>query len=699
MLTQTAPDYTNRLIHEKSPYLLQHAHNPVDWFPWGKEALEKAQREEKMIFVSIGYATCHWCHVMEKESFENTMIAALLNGNFICIKVDREERPDLDRIYMEALQSLQQSGGWPLNMFLTPQGKPFSGGTYFPLENKYGRSSFPHVLQNIIKYWETEKSEIYSTADKITEYIRQKSNVTAEPDTQVDPSCELNTFDSLAEAFDEKHGGFLLQEQNKFPSNLCLQFLLRYYHQTGEPKALEMVEKTLREMLAGGIYDQIGGGISRYSTDQKWLIPHFEKMLYDNALLVWSLVELFQITGEELYQQAAEDILNYLERDMLSPEGHFYSAEDADTEGVEGKYYVWSKQEIMANLGPELGRIACKFWGVSNEGNFENGLNVLHQSLPLDELALQEKCSLEEIQKKLTQIRQRLWRVRLERERPLCDDKVLTSWNALAISAFARASRVFYRPRYEKIAIKAAEFLFSNLFDESDRLLRRYRKGQAKIPAFLNDYSQLAVACLDLYEATYELKWFRRATELMDQVNHLFQQEKGPYFDTGSDTEELLIHSSDGYDGVVPSGNSMAAIAFLKLDAYGCDGGHLENAQRILVSFEKHLKQIGLNFSAMLCAYHMQQSPSQQVIIMGLRGEEDTEELLAISRTRFYPNMVTVFVDKEHLEEVAALIPIVRGKSLVNDRGTAYLCINQSCQKPIHLAFELEDQLAASIDL
>ncbi len=636
--------YTNHLANENSPYLLQHAHNPIDWYPWGREAFDLAKKSDLPIFISIGYATCHWCHLMERESFESKKIARLLNENFINIKVDREERPDVDKIYMDALVSLQQPGGWPLNMFLTPHGKPFSGGTYFPPQNRYGRVSFSDVLISIVKFWKNQKNEIYLTANKITDQMIKKSAYDTKPDTKIDQECEKTAYQNLINFYDEEHGGFLHLPKTKFPPNLYLQFLLRYYHSSGELKALSMVKKTLRSMLAGGIYDHIGGGICHSSRDLQWQIPHFEKMLYDNALLAWNLAETFQVTGDDFYRHATTDILSYLERDLRSPEGGFFTAEDSGIDGIEGKYYLWSRAQIFKHLGEDMGELACSFWGIGARGNFEERFSVLHQSTSLEELAITENCSIEEIRERLKTCRQGLWQTRQQRGKLLCDDKILTSWNAITISAFAKAARIFNLPEYRIIAEQAACFIFEKMVNSRGRLLRQYRNGQASIPAFLNDYAQLAIACLDLYECCYKFEWFEKARDLMRDVNQFFFKKSAPYYDNGRDTDPLFVEHVTGHDVVLPSGNSMAAIAFLRLASYDQDHTHRQNARRIITSFEKEINNLGSNFSSLLCAHQLLTSPKIQVIIKGTRGEKITERLLSLVRTQFIPHLATVFV-------------------------------------------------------
>jgi len=688
----TVYSFSNKLIHEKSPYLLQHAHNPVDWHPWGTAAFAKAKEEDKLLLVSIGYATCHWCHVMERESFEDPELAAFLNAYFVPVKVDREERPDVDKIHMDALHALGQQGGWPLNMFVTPEGKPVTGGTYFPPRPMYGRKSFRELLETLALIWKDEREKIFTTADQLTAHLQQKAVPTADGHPELNWEAEGQTVAQFRESYDSQHGGFKQQQQNKFPPSMGLMLLLRHYKRTGEAHSLEMVEMTLQKIFAGGIYDQLGGGLSRYSTDYEWLVPHFEKMLYDNSLFVWALIETFQITKNPLYESAVRDVLAYVSRDMTSPAGAFFSAEDADSEGVEGKFYVWSKAEVLKILGAESGELACAFWDITENGNFE-GSSIPNRPRSDEDVAAQFRITPEEMRETLRTAREKLMAVRSKRVRPLLDDKVLTSWNALMISAFARASRVFNDPEFEKMATRAADFIFNNLFDDSGRLLRRWRDGEARFPAYLCDHAQLSVACLDLYEATYDPVWFQKAVELSDKINRLFRNPDGPYYDTGTDGEVLLTRNAEGYDGVEPSGNSSLAHAFLRLRAYGLAPQYYEDTQRIFRGFAQHLEQAGVSFSAMLGGLHFSLSVAKEVVISGRRGEADTELLLDELRREYHPNIVVSFVENGESPETEKIIPLASGRAMVNDSATAYVCQNQTCQIPVHSVEELRQLL------
>ena len=688
----TIYSFSNQLIKEKSPYLLQHAHNPVDWYPWGELAFQKAKKEDKLLLISIGYATCHWCHVMERESFEDSELAKFLNAHFVSVKVDREERPDIDKIYMDALHALGQQGGWPLNMFVTPEGKPITGGTYFPPKPMYGRVSFTELLQGIASVWKNEREKIFSSAEKLTSHLKKIAVPSSKELIKMGWELEEKTVAQYRGTFDSLNGGFNNQTKNKFPPSMGLMLLLRYYKRTGEAHSLEMVEKTLQKMFYGGIYDQLGGGLSRYSTDYKWLVPHFEKMLYDNALFVWALIETFQITKNHLYETIIRDVLDYISRDMTSPEGAFFSAEDADSEGIEGKFYVWSRAEVIQILGKEIGELVCFFWDISEDGNFEGG-NILNRKYSDEFVAKKFQITPKEMREKIKTASSKLMTVRSKRIRPFLDDKVLTSWNALMISSFARASRIFNDLEFQKKATRAADFIFNNLFDKTGRLLRRWRQGESRFPAYLCDYAQLTLACLDLYETTYDTVWFKKATELSEETNRLFRNAAGPYFDSGNDGEVLITRNAEGYDGVEPSGNSSLAHVFLKLHSYGLSSEFHEDAQRIFKSFSPQIEQAGTSFSAMLSGLHFNLSKTKEIVISGRRGEKKTELLLAELRKEYHPNIVVSFLENGEDIETETIIPLTSGRSMVNDEATAYVCEGKSCKMPVQSVEELRKLL------
>jgi len=662
---------TNRLIHEKSPYLLQHAHNPVDWRPWGEEAFEEAKRRNVPLLVSIGYSTCHWCHVMERESFENEATAELLNEGFVCVKVDREERPDVDQIYMSAVMALTGQGGWPLNVFLTPDLKPFYGGTYFPPDRRYGRPGFPEVLGDIAKVWKERPEEVVKAGAQLTEFIAKTPK--AQPGDLTEKALEA-ALGSCQATFDDREGGF--GGAPKFPRSMTLGFLLREHAKSKDAKTLEMVTTTLDKMLQGGIYDQVGGGFARYSTDDHWLVPHFEKMLYDNALLARAYLEGFQVTGNFEYARAAKEIFEYLERDMTSPEGGFYSAEDADSEGEEGKFYVWAPEELTEILGKDDGASFMALYGVTEKGNFEekNILN-LGEDLP---------SSLKRVGKDETWwkgVKEKVLSARAKRVRPHLDDKVLTSWNALMISSLAYGARVLGEERYLKMAKKASAFLLKEL-KKDGRLLASYRKGPSDIQGFLDDHAFLQAAQLDLYEATFDPSHLEEAVRLGEAMKDLFWDEKeGAFFFTGKDQKDLgrlLTRSKESYDGAQPSGNSVAALSFLRLSELTGQKEWRETALAILKHFSLALMKQGSNHPQMLQAFQFDLSGPAEVLVTG--PEKGAKPLLEALWKKFLPHKVLVYAEKA--EDIAHQVPWAEGKEPLDGKPTAFVCRNYACKLP-----------------
>ena len=668
--------HTNRLIHEKSPYLLQHAHNPVDWYPWGEEAFEKAKQENKPILLSIGYSTCHWCHVMERESFENEETAKLLNDNFVCIKVDREERPDVDQIYMNAVMALTGQGGWPLNVFLTPDLKPFYGGTYFAPDARYGRPGFPQVLRDIARVWKTQPADVEKAGTQLAQALDRSAQ-----DSSAGP-LKKGTLDQvlmeLEHGFDARDGGF--RGAPKFPPSLQLQFLLRLQAKTGNEKALQMVTKTLDKMAQGGIYDQVGGGFARYSTDGVWLVPHFEKMLYDNALLSRTYLEAFQVTGNEEYARVAREIFTYLERDMTGPEGGFYSAEDADSEGEEGKFYVWTPEELKKILGEKDGQDFCSLYGVTEGGNFE-GHNILHlkEDLP---------ASLKKIGKDLAwwnSVREKVLVERAKRPRPHLDDKVLTAWNALMISSLSLGYRALGDPSYLRMAEKASDFIYRDMFQKG-RLLASYRQGPSEVQGYIDDYAFLQEAQLDLYESTFDPKYLQRALDLEKEMVRLFWDEKKKgYFFTGSDQKDahrLLTRTKEAYDGVIPSGNSVATLNDYRLAEFTGDKSYRDRADAVLTSFSGLFARGGSNFCKMLQAFQFDFYGPAEVLVLGDR--KDSGSLVESLWRIFLPNKVLVFTSEKDLPTLSKLVPWIEGRSMKDGKPTVYVCRNYQCQLPVN---------------
>jgi len=685
--------YTNKLAGEKSPYLLQHAHNPVDWHPWGEEPFRIAREKNIPVLVSIGYATCHWCHVMERESFEDPALARLLNENFVSIKVDREERPDIDSIYMKALQSLGQQGGWPLNVFVTAEGVPFYGGTYFPPERRFNRPSFGDVLRFLTQTWQNEHDKVVKQSQALANAIRDsctRKTSTAPLDT-LHFGGEDRAAELFASHYDSLNHGFKFQAQNKFPPSMGLSLLLRHHHRSGDAGSLAMVRNTLLAMKHGGIYDQIGGGLSRYSTDYRWLVPHFEKMLYDNALFATALAEAYQVTGEAEFKDHANDLFEYIDRDMTSPEGGFYSAEDADSEGVEGKFYVWSLDEVERLLGRKTASVSVPYYNISAAGNFE-GKNILHVTRGPDALSKELGLPVDLAREELAKARALLLETRSRRVRPLLDDKVLTSWNGLMISAMARAGRVFEDADRIGKARRAMDFVLTKLKTPEGRLLRRYREGEARYDGYLFDYTSIAAACLDLYEATWDPAFLAHARELMSLVEEKFASE-GAYYETASDAENLIVRQVSGYDGVEPSGNSGAALVLLRLSAYLADPALAAKAEKVFLAFHEELMEYGLNSAAMMQALHLYLGGLKEVAVVGPKNDPSTERMLRFIRGGFFPNAVFAFATSEEVDRLGRDIPLLAGKGPVNGQAAAYVCRQGACQRPVTRIEDLQDLL------
>ncbi len=683
------PVRENRLAKEKSPYLLQHAQNPVDWYPWGNEAFEKARAEDRPIFLSIGYATCHWCHVMERESFESHEIASILNSGYVPIKVDREERPDIDHVYMTVCQALTGSGGWPLTVILTPDGRPFLAGTYFPPEARFDRPGLKEVLYQVLSAWEGQRERVESVAGQIVEAVR--GEYVGTPGERPDVSLLTNGFEHLQQRFDEEYGGF--GTAPKFPTPHQLTFLLRYWKRTGDGRALDMVERTLRWIRRGGIYDQLGFGAHRYSTDREWLVPHFEKMLYDQALLMLAYAEAHQATGDALYASVVMEIATYVARDLTSPEGAFYSAEDADSEGEEGKFYVWSYAEIKDALGAEEAALFARAYGVEEKGNWIDpaagghltGTNILH--LTEDPLALARDTGLEpvELARRLEADRVKLLETRSRRVRPLRDDKVLTAWNGLMIAALAKASVPLGEPRLAQAAARAAAFIETHLLREDGRLLARWREGEAAHPAYLDDYAFLAWGSLELYEATFDPGHLERALALVEDMERLFWDEKeGGFFFTGSDSEPLLARTKEIYDGALPSGNSVAVLVLLRLARMTGRSQLERRADETVRAFGGSVSRLPGAHTQLLGALDFAFGPTREVVVAGARNAAETRALLDAARGRFAPR--TVFLLRESGDAgaaIAKLAPFTAGQGPVGGKAAAYVCENFACKAPV----------------
>jgi uncharacterized protein YyaL (SSP411 family) len=708
--------HTNRLIHETSPYLLEHAHNPVDWYPWGEEALAKAKAEDKPILLSVGYSSCHWCHVMAHESFENEDIARLMNENFLSIKVDREERPDIDALYMDAVQALTGSGGWPMTVFLTPEGLPFYGGTYFPPKDRYGMPGFPTLLKRISNYYRTRREKVEETAEQFHDFYSRRVHLELPSVGEMnleggnEQASLKEAVGRLAAAFDGTHGGF--GGAPKFPHPMALDFLLHQHlrraardaqittsdaAQQGQNPArprdseLGMVEFTLEKMANGGIYDQIGGGFHRYSVDERWLAPHFEKMLYDNALLSRVYLHAYQVTGEPFYRRIVEETLNYAQREMLSKDGGFYSTQDADSEGEEGKFYLWTPAEVKAALGEEDSALFCAFYDVTEQGNFEHK-NILHVDHSLAEIAEQQGVSVERLEQALARGREVLYKVRSERVWPGLDNKILTGWNGLMLRSFAEAARVLGRDDYRDSAERTADFLLTTM-NGGGRLLRSYRDGQAKLKGYLEDYANLALALLELYQTTHHSRWFSAARQLADQMNDLFwDEEDGGFFSTGSDHEELVGRPKELMDNATPSGNSAAAELLLRLAAYTGEDSYRSRAEQIARPLVPAMAEHPSALSQMLIAFDFLVGPTYEVAIVGDPDAADTRALLEVITRHFRPNLVLAVAKPDDSEAISA-VPLLQERPQRSGAATAYVCQNFACKEPVTTPEALAAQL------
>jgi uncharacterized protein len=666
----------NRLIHEKSPYLLQHAYNPVDWHPWGEEAFAKAKKENKPIFLSIGYSTCHWCHVMAHESFEDEEVAAILNEKYISIKVDREERPDIDSIYMRVCQMLTGHGGWPLSVFLTPEGKPFYAGTYFPKRSRYGQPGFIDVLTKLYHKYQENPNEIEQMAEQITEALQQ--SVRTAGTERLSLEAVEKAYRQLSGSFDTVYGGF--GGAPKFPIPHMLMFLLRYAQWKQDDHALLMVEKTLNGMANGGIYDHIGYGFARYSTDAMWLVPHFEKMLYDNALLVIAYTETYQRTKNERYKEIAEQIIEFVKREMMAKDGAFYSAIDADSEGVEGKYYVWTPAEVIDVLGAELGELYCKVYDITEEGNFEgkNVPNLIHTRI--DRIAKRYGMTEEQLQEKLEQAREKLFAARSSRVYPHVDDKILTAWNALMIAALAKAAKVYERRDYLDMAERALSFIETNLFQDG-RLMVRYRDGEAKHKGIVDDYAYLAWAYIEMYEATLDLSYLQKAKACAEQMIDLFwDEEHGAFFMTGNDAEALIVREKEIYDGALPSGNSVAAVQLIRLGRLTGDLTLLEKAEKMYQVFKRPVEAYESGHTFFLQGLLLLETPTVEVVLFGKQGDEKREQFIQKWQHSLAPNVFLLAA--EHPADVAHIAPFAAEYEPLGEETTVYVCENFACRQP-----------------
>ena len=679
----------NRLANQSSPYLLQHAHNPVDWFPWGEEALAKARTEDIPIFLSVGYSACHWCHVMERESFEDDETAALLNANFVSIKVDREERPDVDSIYMDAVQTMTGQGGWPMSAFLTPEGRPFYAGTYYPKEPMHGMPSFRQVLTGIAEAWRERRDEIEVQAERVTEAIARIAGPQGRESASDQPLSEeifQEAFAGLRGSFDSEWGGF--GGAPKFPQPMVLEFLLRgAIH--GEPDSLEMLLITLDRMADGGMYDQLGGGFSRYSTDAAWRVPHFEKMLYDNAQLAQVYTRAWQVTRNDRYRRVATETLDYLVREMRHADGAFWSSQDADSEGVEGKFFTWSWTELAGLVGEAVAAV----FGAVPDGNWEQ-VNILWRPVAMAQIAAETGRTLEQLGSEVEDARRLLFEKRELRVHPGTDDKVLMAWNAMAIRAFAEAGRAFDKPAYVDAAVSCAEFVLEHLRSAGGRLSRTWRNGDVGAPAFADDYALMAAACLALYETTFDLRWFDEARALADELMHLFHDdERGGFFQTGSDAEALVVRPKELSDNAVPSGNSVAAEVLQRLWMLTGDASYERASADALLLVRDAMAKAPTGFGTALCALDLYLGPSHEVAIVGDPAEDATRELAReVVAARYLPNVVLAVGAPEDAASRRS-IGLLEGREPIEGQPTAYVCEHFKCLLPVTTPEALAEQL------
>ena len=678
----------NRLINEKSPYLLKHAENPVDWYPWGDEAFKKAREEDKPVFLSIGYSTCHWCNVMERESYDDPEVGKLMNDAFISVKVDREERPDIDNIYIAVCQMMSRNGcGWPLNIIMTSNKNPFFAATYIPKNTRFGRMGLMGLIPRVKDAWQNRREEIVFTANRVTEVIKNSSPGT--PGEEPMEGVLKTAFEQLNGAFDDEHGGF--GQAPKFPSPHTLSFLLRYWSRTGDSKSLLMVEKTLHEMSSGGMYDHVGFGFHRYSTDQKWHVPHFEKMLYDQALLAMAYTEAFQITDKEEYAKIAKSIFTYVQRDMTSPEGVFYSAEDADSEGEEGKFYFWTTDEIEKVLDKDEAELIIKVFNIEKEGNYidqlkgeKTGENIFYLQNSLEKISKEKGVSLKKIELRLEKARQKLFTIRKKRVHPYKDDKTLTDWNGLMIAALAKGGQAFDEPAYTKAAKQAADFILKNMRTSAGRLLHRYRAGDAAIPAMVGDYAYFTWGLLELYEATFEVKYIDAAIELTeDLLKHFWDKKNGGFFFSADDSEKMLVPWKDFSDGAMPSGNSVSMLNMLRLGRITGNAKFEEKASEIGRLLSNDLKRFPTAYTQILMALDFGLGPSYEVVISGKTDAKDTKEMLKAIRSRFIPNKVVILRPAEQeVPDIVRIAKFAENQISIDGKSTAYVCLNYNCKLP-----------------
>ncbi len=684
---------SNRLIEETSPYLLQHAHNPVDWYPWGEEALGRAKVEQRMILLSIGYAACHWCHVMERESFEDETTATLMNEHFVNIKVDREERPDLDEIYMAATVAMNQGqGGWPMTVFLTPELEPVFTGTYFPPQDGYGRPSFKAVLKAVATAWRDDRENVRKHAGDITQHLKKQHEVLG-PALSVGVDELERAVDQYWESFDSRYGGF--GAAPKFPPATGVSLLLRLHRRLGDPRALEMACRTLDAMALGGMYDHLAGGFARYSTDRRWLVPHFEKMLYDNALLANVYLEAYQATDRSLYRSVAQETLDYVMREMTAPDGGFYSSTDADSEGEEGKFFVWDLEEVEHVLGPDVARVFNAYYDVSPGGNWE-GKNVLNVPRPAEQVAASLGLDVVDLNETLAKSRQKMYQARLARQAPATDDKILGAWNGLMISAFASGYRILGEAGYLSMATRAADFIAATLVQEDGNLLRTYRSGKAHLRGCLEDYAYLAEGLIDLFEVSGDVGYLRRAEGLLRKVVSEFTDpESGAFFSTPSGSDELLLRYRDGADGATPAPNAVAAGALARISYHLNEPGLRETAVRSIEAYGSTIARFPRGFAKSLVVVDFLEPGPIELTMIGKLDSEDMRRMRQEVARYYLPRKVEAVADLDLLDED---LPLLEGKTAVDGKPTLYVCRDYACQPPMTQLDEVGAALQRVVD-
>jgi len=678
-------DGINRMKDETSPYLLQHKDNPVHWYPWGQEALEKAKAENKPIFLSIGYSACHWCHVMAHESFENPEIAKVMNEGFINIKVDREERPDVDSVYMKSVIALAGQGGWPISLFLTPDLKAYLGGTYYPPAAKYNRPGFVQIMEEALQMHAKENDKVVARSNIVIKKMLQRGEIpTTNSSLDWKPIEQSAAF--LDERFDDAHGGFGMGM--KFPEPMNYEVLLRNWKRKADQRSIEMLDKSLTEMSKGGIYDQLGGGFHRYSTDREWLVPHFEKMLYDNALLVKLFLDTFQATKQGMYHDVATETLEFIQREMTDPSGYFYASQDADTEGVEGKYYVWSIKEALDLLGPRHGKVVARAFGISSAGNFEGKTNVLTNADSMEKISEEESIPIFEVSHILNKAKETLLKKRSERPQPGTDKKLIVAWNGLAITAFSKGYAILRKESLLDSAVKCSEFIWSEMVSDG-KLLRIYKDGQSKITGFLEDYAYLIEAYLNLYEANFDLKWFLRAKELsLTMIDEFWDSKEGGFFIYGELNDPLPIRPKNPQDEAIFSANSIAAICLIKIGRMTGDDEILKKGEETIKAFQGLIEEQPASCNGLLAALDALLCSPTEMVFVGAKDDPAFIEMYRKAQHDYIPNKILVYSEGSETDEV---FPMAQEKRPENGNAAVYLCQKQTCHAPVHSGKALEN--------